>query len=355
MNKLKLVTTSIPTESDVPFIVNDDTEIIYLGERPVLAYKEGQTIHILDKGGSDRVSLVKCSDLKGILDSYMFKGTKYIASTYNPTLYYLFPGVEQNDGLFTSDNNFIPTLPVSSLVRLEVNGFSKDKDLGYSGENPPEITVENGNWYVDGVDTRRNAKGEKTPTAYKGPNENWFVSFNSSVTQSDVRCMKACDSWFNDLTMFNTLEEEINERIDKVFGYYREFNVEKEVNEDTGKYSADLSKYPLVVSLISDTTYTDTINLEDWVLASKKGTNPISGKLDISYMYSYGGEMCSGMQTIKAFQYEENVTSKNVIINFGEICPIQIEYMDYVLKIYPLVEAVDEVVFTDCTLTIGVL
>jgi hypothetical protein len=29
--------------------------------------------------------------------------------------------------------------------------------------------------------------------------------------------------------------------------------------------------------------------------------------------------------------------------------------MDYVLKIYPLKEIVDEVVFTDCTLTIGVL
>jgi PII-like signaling protein len=65
--------------------------------------------------------------------------------------------------------------------------------------------------------------------------------------------------------------------------------------------------------------------------------------------------MYSGMQTIKAFQYEENVTSKDVIINLGESCPIQIEYMDHVLKIYPLSEEVDEVIFTDCTLTIGVL
>ena len=65
--------------------------------------------------------------------------------------------------------------------------------------------------------------------------------------------------------------------------------------------------------------------------------------------------MYSGMQTIKAFKYEENVTSKNVIMNFGDSCPIQIEYMDYILKIYPLEERVDEVLFTDCTLTIGVL
>jgi hypothetical protein len=72
-------------------------------------------------------------------------------------------------------------------------------------------------------------------------------------------------------------------------------------------------------------------------------------------MYSYGGSMYAGMQTIKAFQYEENVTAKNIIINQGEGCPVQIEYMDNVLKIYPLYDAVEEVVFTDCTLTIGVL
>lgn len=303
MNKLKLVTTSIPSESDVPFIIGENTQIIYTGDRPALAYKEGRDYVILDKGGSDRVDLVKCSDLKKILDDYMFKGTKYIIGTYNPTLYYLFPGVSQNDSLFKSNNNFIPTLPVSSLVRLEVDGFNKD----------------------------------------------------STISQNDVRCMKACDSWFDNLTEYNELVEKIDERIDKVFGYYREYDIAKEVNEDTGKYSADLSKEPLVVSLISDTTYTDTINLEDWVLASKKGTNSISGKLDISYMYSKGGEIYGGMQTIKAFQYEENVTSNNVIINLGESCPVQIEYMDYIVKIYPLSEDVDEVVITDCILTIGVL
>jgi hypothetical protein len=69
-------------------------------------------------------------------------------------------------------------------------------------------------------------------------------------------------------------------------------------------------------------------------------------------MYSIGGEIYSGMQTIKAFRYEESITSDNKIINLP---PIQIEYMDNVLKIYPLEEEIDEVVFTDCTLTIGCL
>ena len=305
-NKLKLVTTTDSgTEANVPFIIkNGDEHVIYDGETPALAYyKDGQTFYALDKGGSEVVGIVTCSDLKDILDEYMFKGTKYIASTYNPTLYYLFPGVTLNDSLFKTKNNFIPTLPISNLVRLEVDGFSK----------------------------------------------------TDSVTSNDLRCMKACDSWFNDLSKYEEIVAEIEERVEDIFGYYKNFNVEKEISDDLGRYSADLSEEPLVVSLISGTTYTDTINLEDWVLSSKKGTHPISGKLDISYMYSYGGSMYAGMQTIKAFQYEENVTSKNIVINQGEGCPVQIEYMDNVLKIYPLYDAVEEVVFTDCTLTIGVL
>jgi hypothetical protein len=167
--------------------------------------------------------------------------------------------------------------------------------------------------------------------------------------------MKACDSWFNDLSKYEEIVSDIEERVEDIFGYYKNFEVGKEISDELGRYSADLSEESLVVSLISGTTYTDTINLEDWVLGSKKGTYPISGKLDISYMYSYGGSMYAGMQTIKAFQYEENVTAKNIIINQGEGCPVQIEYMDNVLKIYPLYDAVEEVVFTDCTLTIGVL
>ncbi len=249
------------------------------------------------------MKLTTCESLKKVLDDYMFKGTKYIAGTYNPTLYYLFPGVESNDNLFNTENDFIPTLPISNLVRLEVDGFSLE----------------------------------------------------SSVTSSDLRCMKACDSWFNDLSKYDDIVSDINDRVEDLFGYYKDFNVEEEVSDGLGRYSADLSQEPLVVSLISGTTYTDTINLEDWIIKSKKGSYPISGKLDISYMYSSGGFMYAGMQTIKAFQYEENVTSNNVIINQGEGCPVQIEYMDNVLKIYPLYDAVDEVVFTDCTLTIGVL
>jgi hypothetical protein len=297
MDKLKLITTESPSSDYIPYIINED-------DKPVLAYRTGNEVRVLDKGGSERVSLVKCSDIKKILDDYMFKGTKYIVSTYNPTLYYLFPGISDNDSLFTSDNNFIPTLPISSgLVRLETDGFDP----------------------------------------------------NYEVTQDEVRCMKYCDSWLNDLSKYKELERLIDTRINSIFDYYKDYDITKEVSDTVGSYSVDLSEMPLVVSLISGTTYTDTINIEDWVLESKKGTSSISGKLDISYQYSIGGQIFSGMQTIKAFQYEENVTSKNTILGIRSSSPIQVEYMNYVLKIYPLEERVDEVVFTDCTLTIGVL
>jgi hypothetical protein len=167
--------------------------------------------------------------------------------------------------------------------------------------------------------------------------------------------MKYCDSWLNDLSKYKELERLIDTRINSIFDYYKDYDITKEVSDTVGSYSVDLSEMPLVVSLISGTTYTDTINIEDWVLESKKGTSSISGKLDISYQYSIGGQIFSGMQTIKAFQYEENVTSKNTILGIRSSSPIQVEYMNYVLKIYPLEERVDEVVFTDCTLTIGVL
>ena len=290
MSRLKLVTASEQVEDNILFIKNNEESV------PVLVYQDNGETYILNKGGSERVEIITCKDLKDILEEYMFKGTKYIASTYNPTLYYLFPGISENDSLFNSENDFIPTLPISDLIRLEIDGFDD----------------------------------------------------SAEIKQGDIRCIKACDSWFNDL---EEIEGDINKRIENIFNYYKKFDVTKEVM-DTVDYSVDLSKNSFVVSILSDTSYTDTINLEDWIIKSRKGIYPISGKLDISYMYSIGGSMYGGVQTIKAFQYEENVTSKNVIINLGDI---QLEYMDKVLKIYPLSKDVDEVVFTDCTLTIGVL
>ena len=103
-NRLKLVTAEKSTENYVPYITNGESDV-YGGVFPALIYKNGNVYYTLDKGGSEKMGLVTCSYLKNVLDKYMFKGTKYIASIYNPTLYYLFPGNSANDNLFNTENN----------------------------------------------------------------------------------------------------------------------------------------------------------------------------------------------------------------------------------------------------------
>lgn len=300
MSALKIVNTKLQLTRNTIFMINQGPSIF-------LVYRDdnGRFIY-LNNGGSPKSRLIKCSDLKRILSSYFIKGTKFITSIYNPTLYYLFPGNSSNDILFNSDNDFIPMIPTMDLSRREVDGFDM---TGFQSD--------------------------------------------STITQRSVRSIKACDNWYDNLSEYQELDERITERVNNIFGYYKsDFDVEKEIQDKIGSYSADVSTNSIVVTLTSETTYTDTINLEDWVYKSGKDSKRISGKLDISYMYSIGGQIYSGMQTIKAFQYEEYLTSTNRIIDLGKV---QLEYMNYVLKIYPLLNEVDEAVISDCTLTIGVL
>ena len=293
--ELKLVTTKVPTKNEILYINPDNN---------YLAYKRKGDEVILDKGGSEVDRLIKCSDLKEILSKYLIKGTKYIINTYNPVLYYLIPGNPSNDSLFTSDNDFVPTLPIQSLIRGEVDGFNM---------------------------------------------------YGFTVTQESVRSIKACDNWYNDLSELEDIEASIDNRVTEVFGYYKNFedlDIEKEVRDKVGGYSKDILVKSFTASLISETKYTDSINIEDWVRSSMKGTNGVSGKLDVSYMYSKGGIMYGGQQSIKSFRYETNLTTEDTIIDLGDV---QIEYIEFVLKIYPLNNDVDEVIINDCTLTIGVL
>lgn len=300
MKKLKLVTPTLPETENTPYIINDDQ-----GEFSSLAYKDTENnVQILKEG----CELLTCEGFKTILKD-LIKGTKFIASIYNPVLYSLTPGIEENDSFFNIENDFIPNISVQDLIRDEVDGFLLD----------PEVVI----------------------------------------TQDSVRSIKACDSW-NNSAQVEVLEESINARIKELFGYYEDYpeiDFSKEVSNSGSGFSVDLSENSIVVSLTSETTYTDTINLEDWVYNSGQCNQGgmyynISGKLDISYMYSKGSRVYSGMQTIKAFQYEGNLVSKNIIIELGDI---QIEYLDYVLKIYPISSEVNEAIINDCTLTIGVL
>ena len=277
---------------------------------PVIAYNNGSGTVILDEGGSSRSRLVKCSELKQVLSGNMIKGTKFLAGTSNPVLYYLFPGNEENDLLFNSDNDFIPTLPVSELVKsYEVNGFEES-------------------------DTR--------------------------LTQNSVRSMKACDNWFVGSTEYDEKVEMVDDALNNIYKHYQKFDPDKEAKVGSG-YAAEIiptrettsERYlinSIAVNLISGTTYTDTINLEDWIRKlfnedALGSSTEIDGKLDISFMYSIGGNIHCGMQTIKVY----SVMYSPVIIDLDDI---QLEYIGYVLKIYPLKNEVDEVMINDCIFTV---
>ena len=291
--KLRLVTPQEDGE-------RKDPGVIYMVGEDLAYNTETETVIL----SNERSDLIKCSDLKEILSRCLIKGSKFIINTYNPTLYNLIPGISENDELFNSDNGFIPTIPVQDLIRGEVSGFNVSEE----------------------------------------------------VTQESIRSIKACDNWYNDVSMLRELEGEINDRVQEIFGYYKEFDAGKEVRDKVGDYSINFSSNTnfnsIVVVLTSETTYTDTINLEDWIYSSLKGGLGISGKLDISFMYSKDGKIYSGVQTIKAFRYEEYITVEDTIIDLGDI---QLEYIGYVLKVYPLSDNIDEVIISDCTLTIGVL
>lgn len=305
MSKLKLITTTIPSSNNLLYIL----ETLGGEINSTLAYKSGGNLVKLVRGGSPESAIIKCSDLKEILRKYFIQGTKFIASTYNPTLYYLFPGYYKNQ--FSPDTDFVPTLNITSLLRAEVDGFNKDT-----------------------------------------------FPHNPDITQDSLKSIKACDSWYSNTDEYEDIVSKIDSRIKNIFGYYRDFNInnfdiEKEVHDKLSGYSLDVSKESIVVSLLSETSYTDTINLEDWVYKSGKGNEEVSGKLDISFMYSKGGNIHGGMQTIKAFEYSTgNVVPKDTIINLGDV---QIEYFNYILKIYPLSDEIDEIIINDCVLTIGVL
>jgi len=301
MSKLVIVKSSPSSQPNIPYITGDETN-------PILAYKNGRgEVVRLDKGGSPKCELLKCSDLENILGRYFISGTKFILSAYNPVLYYLIPGTFQDQ--FTPENDFIPTLKISDLARGEVNGFD-DKS----------------------------------------------IQLDDSITQDSVRSIKACDTWNNNPDEAIEAEEAIEREFLKVFGYYvdpESMDIEKEVRKRVGHYSADVTKESIVINPISATTFTDTINLEDWIYASGKGDSEVKGKADVSFMYSLGGKIYGGMQTLEVFRYSlGNIITIDTLIDLGNI---QIEYINKILKIYPINEGIDEIMFNDCTLTIGIL
>ena len=271
MSQLSIVKSGILFERNSPVYISTGSYGV-----PLLAYSNNNNLPVsLYGNGSPTNRLLTCKELRNILSRNFIKGTKFIASTYNPILYYLFPEKddpekEYNELLFNVKNKFVPTLSIPELVRNEVDGFKVEPEPG--------------------------------------------------TTKNSVKSIKACDNWYDNPDLANEITEELDVRVNEIFGCYKDFtqlDIEKEVERKIGKYSIDITTDSYVFSLLSPDDYTDTINLEDWIYASGK---------------------CNG--------------NKEVLIDEGKV---QIEYVNKILKIYPKSLDVNEVSFTDCVLTVGKL
>lgn len=232
--------------------------------------------------------LVKCSTLERILSDNFICDTKFIISTYNTSLYYLTP----DPSLFNPANKFIPTIDTISLDRGEVSGFS-----------------------------------------------------SSGITGS-TKSIKVCDNWYDNIREQEEADKAITERASSIFG--DQTNYSKASSNNLGEYSVDTYDSSFVIELVSGTTYTDTVYVKDLIM--KVGKSGVSAKMDISYMYSIGGSIFSGMQSIQAFRYNESLIIQDVIMTLGDV---QMEYIGGTLRIYPVSVGVDEVVINDCIMTVG--
>ena len=232
--------------------------------------------------------LVKCSTLERILSDNFICDTKFIISTYNASLYYLTP----DSSLFNPANKFIPTIDTISLDRGEVSGFSTSSSMG------------------------------------------------------SVRSIKMCDNWYDNIIEQEEAEKAITDKAFSIFGDSIDYSEASPTK--LGEYSVNTYDSNLVIELVSGTTYTDTVYVKDWIM--KLGKSGVSAKMDISYMYSIGDSIFSGMQSIQAFRYNENLIIQDVMMTLGDV---QMEYIGGTLKIYPVSVGVDEVVINDCIMIVG--
>lgn len=192
-----------------------------------------------------------------------------------------------NPSLFNPENNFIPTLDTISLDRGEVSGYSI-----------------------------------------------------SGITGSTAS-IKVCDNWYDNIREQEKAENAINSQSS---------GIDISVHDSLGEYSYDIENSSVVIKLVSETTYTDTVSLEEWIW--KLGKPGVTAKLDISYMYSIEDRIYGGMQNIQAFKYLDSgaLSITDSIIDLGNV---QLEYIGGILKIYPKNSEIGEVIINSCIMSAG--
>ena len=292
---LRIITSEIPEQENELYISSENAEYSYL------AYKNetGSIVGLLSDGNST-TRPIHCTELENILNRcgtmtggivFMHPITKNTDIT-NVYPYYAPPVLRNNVKI-----SEIPRISPDELYRNEVNSYSR------SG--------------VSNID---------------------LATVNSSI--------RVCDNW--------TSGEQLDFERNYINPIYNEHIGSGETRfEITGRYSSDLENYYSTASFITNSDYTDTLDISGYI--KNLALSEITGKLDIGVSYSIEDEIYSSTKTISAFRYSAlgYLSIPNYIINFGD--NIRLEYIDGVIKLYPLKDTISEFIINDCILTYGKL
>ena len=293
-NGLRIITSDIPERENELYISSENTEYSYL------AYKnEAGSIVGLLSDGNQKTRPIHCTEMKNMLDQ---------CGTLTGGLVFMYPITSGNDitniiphyappvlGI-NSEISIIPRISPNEINRLEVNSYTR------AG--------------VSNID---------------------LATVNSSI--------RLCDSWTTDE------EQDIDENY--ITPIYQEHigNSGKVITGLSGNYSSDLENYYSTISLISDSDYTDTLDISGYI---KNIQLPeISGKIDIGISYYKDNEIYLSTKTFSAFNYSSlnYLNIPNYIVNINS--DIRLEYLDGVIKLYSLKNTISEYIINDCILTYG--
>lgn len=121
---------------------------------------------------------------------------------------------------------------------------------------------------------------------------------------------------------------------------------------NSSKNIVDILNSTITFELIkhNSDTYTDTLGLNE--LISYSSAPGVSGKVDLTVLYSKGGDIYTHDFTFTAFKYNIIGLEND---NFIEVIngDIQLEYIDGVLHVAPIKNGVDECIINNCTITYG--
>ena len=294
-NGLRIITSEIPEQENELYISSENAEYSYL------AYKNetGSIVGLLSDGNST-TRPIHCTELSHILNSCgtMTGGTVFIYPITRGTdigtvnPYYAPPVFGNNVEI--SDT---PRLSPDEIYRPEVNSYTR------SGVSNITLAI-----------------------------------VNSSI--------RLCDSW--------TAGEETNFEENYINPVYEDHIGSGETQFGiTGRYSTDLENYYSVTSFVDSSDYTDTVDLSGYI--KNLALPEITGKVDLGVSYSIGNEIFLSTKTFSAFEYSAlgYLSMPNYIINIDG--NIRVEYIEGVIKLYPLNDTISEFIINDCILTYGKL